>query len=80
MPPISRQLRNTSTGITQVCHIMTPEASDRLEELKARLTADNRGYVVSTSEVIRRAIMYMEFHTRPSKEQYKVESETHHEL
>jgi hypothetical protein len=43
---------------------MTPEATDRLEELKARLTADNRGYVVSTSEVIRRAIMYMECHTR----------------
>jgi hypothetical protein len=64
MPPISRQSLNTTTGSTQVCHIMTPEATDRLEELKARLTADNRGYTVSTSEVIRRAIMYMEFHTR----------------
>ena len=64
MPPISRQSLNTTTGSTQVCHIMTPEATDRLEELKARLTADNRGYVVSTSEVIRRAIMYMECHTR----------------
>jgi len=63
MPP-SRQSLNPTTGSTQVTHIMTPEASDTLEILKARLTEENKGYSVSTSEVIRRAIMYMEFHTR----------------
>ena len=63
MPP-SRQSLNPTTGTTQVTHIMTPEASDMLEVLKARLTEENKGYFVSTSEVIRRSIMYMEFHTR----------------
>jgi len=63
MPP-SRQSLNPTTGTTQVTHILTPEASDTLEILKARLTEENKGYFVSTSEVIRRAIMYMEFHTR----------------
>ena len=63
MPP-SRQSLNPTTGSTQVTHIMTPEASDTLEILKARLTEENKGYFVSTSEVIRRAIMYMELHTR----------------
>jgi Arc/MetJ-type ribon-helix-helix transcriptional regulator len=45
---------------------MTPEAADRLEVLKARLTVENKGYFVSTSEVIRRAIMFMEERTRPT--------------
>jgi len=63
----SRQSLNPTTGSTQVTHIMTPEASDTLEILKARLTEENKGYFVSTSEVIRRAIMYMEFHTRTQR-------------
>jgi len=70
MPP-SRQSLNPTTGSTQVTHIMTPEASDTLEILKARLTEENKGYFVSTSEVIRRAIMYMEINTRPSKAKSK---------
>jgi Arc/MetJ-type ribon-helix-helix transcriptional regulator len=45
---------------------MTPEASDRLEVLKQRLTEENKGYFVSTSEVIRRAICFMEEATRPT--------------
>lgn len=63
----SRQSLNPTTGATQVTHIMTPEASDTLEILKQRLTEENKGYFVSTSEVIRRAIMYMEFHTRTQR-------------
>ena len=70
MPP-SRQSLNPTTGTTQVTHIMTPEASDTLEILKARLTEENKGYFVSTSEVIRRSIMYMEFHTRPNNAKTK---------
>jgi hypothetical protein len=70
MPP-SRQSLNPTTGTTQVTHIMTPEASDTLEILKARLTEENKGYFVSTSEVIRRAIMYMEFHTRSNNAKTK---------
>lgn len=70
MPP-SRQSLNPTTGSTQVTHIMTPEASDTLEILKARLTEENKGYFISTSETIRRAIMYMEFHTRTSKAKSK---------
>ena len=70
MPP-SRQSLNPTTGSTQVTHIMTPEASDTLEVLKARLTEENKGYFVSTSEVIRRAIMYMEFHTRSNNAKTK---------
>jgi hypothetical protein len=70
MPP-SRQSLNPTTGSTQVTHIMTPEASDMLEVLKARLTEENKGYFVSTSEVIRRSIMYMEFHTRPNNAKTK---------
>lgn len=70
MPP-SRQSLNPTTGSTQVTHIMTPEASDTLEILKARLTEENKGYFVSTSEVIRRAIMYMEFHTRTNNAKTK---------
>jgi hypothetical protein len=70
MPP-SRQSLNPTTGTTQVTHIMTPEASDTLEILKARLTEENKGYFVSTSEVIRRAIMYMEFHTRTNNAKTK---------
>lgn len=70
MPP-SRQSLNPTTGSTQVTHILTPEASDTLEILKQRLTEENKGYFVSTSEVIRRAIMYMEFHTRTSKAKTK---------
>jgi hypothetical protein len=70
MPP-SRQSLNPTTGTTQVTHIMTPEASDMLEVLKARLTEENKGYFVSTSEVIRRAIMYMEFHTRSNNAKTK---------
>ena len=70
MPP-SRQSLNPTTGTTQVTHIMTPEASDTLEVLKARLTEENKGYFVSTSEVIRRAIMYMEFHTRTNNAKTK---------
>ena len=70
MPP-SRQSLNPTTGSTQVTHIMTPEASDTLEILKARLTEENKGYFVSTSEVIRRAIMFMELNTRPSKAKTK---------
>ena len=70
MPP-SRQSLNPTTGTTQVTHIMTPEASDTLEILKARLTEENKGYFISTSETIRRAIMYMEFHTRTSKAKSK---------
>jgi hypothetical protein len=70
MPP-SRQSLNPTTGSTQVTHIMTPEASDTLEILKARLTEENKGYFVSTSEVIRRAIMYMEFHTRSNNAKTK---------
>jgi len=70
MPP-SRQSLNPTTGTTQVTHIMTPEASDTLEVLKARLTEENKGYFVSTSEVIRRAIMYMEFHTRSNNAKTK---------
>jgi hypothetical protein len=66
MPP-SRQSLNPTTGATQVTHILTPEASDTLEVLKARLTEENKGYFVSTSEVIRRSIMYMEFHTRTQR-------------
>jgi hypothetical protein len=62
----SRKSLNPTTGTTQVTHIMTPEASDTLEILKQRLTDENKGYFVSTSEVIRRSIMYMEFHTRPN--------------
>jgi Arc/MetJ-type ribon-helix-helix transcriptional regulator len=50
---------------------MTPEASDTLEILKARLTEENKGYFVSTSEVIRRAIMYLEFHTRTNNAKTK---------
>jgi hypothetical protein len=63
MPP-TRQSLNENTGTTQVTHILTPEASDRLDVLKRRLTEQNKGYFVSTSEVIRRAIMFMEEHTR----------------
>jgi hypothetical protein len=70
MPP-SRQALNPTTGSTQVTHILTPEASDTLEILKARLTEENKGYLVSTSEVIRRAIMYMEFHTRTNNAKTK---------
>ena len=70
MPP-SRQSLNPTTGSTQVTHIMTPEASDTLEILKARLTEENKGYFVSTSEVIRRAIMYLEFHTRTNNAKTK---------
>jgi hypothetical protein len=65
MPP-TRQALNENTGTTQVTHILTPEAADRLEVLKHRLTEQNKGYFVSTSEVIRRAIMFMEEHTRPT--------------
>jgi Arc/MetJ-type ribon-helix-helix transcriptional regulator len=50
---------------------MTPEASDTLEILKQRLTEENKGYFVSTSEVIRRSIMYMEFHTRTNNAKTK---------
>jgi hypothetical protein len=70
MPP-SRQSLNPTTGTTQVTHILTPEAADTLEVLKQRLTEENKGYFVSTSEVIRRSIMYMEFHTRTSKAKSK---------
>jgi len=70
MPP-SRQSLNPTTGTTQVTHILTPEASDTLDILKARLTEENKGYFVSTSEVIRRAIMYMEFHTRTNNAKTK---------
>tara|TARA_R110000868_G_scaffold160915_1_gene390752 strand:- start:316 stop:528 length:213 start_codon:yes stop_codon:yes gene_type:complete len=70
MPP-SRQSLNPTTGTTQVTHILTPEAADTLEVLKQRLTEENKGYFVSTSEVIRRSIMYMEFHTRTSKAKTK---------
>lgn len=70
MPP-SRQSLNPTTGTTQVTHILTPEAADTLEVLKARLTEENKGYFISTSETIRRAIMYMEFHTRTSKAKTK---------
>jgi hypothetical protein len=49
-----------------VTHILTPEAADRLEVLKQRLTEENKGYFVSTSEVIRRAICFMEERTRPT--------------
>ena len=70
MPP-SRQSLNPTTGTTQVTHILTPEAADMLEVLKQRLTEENKGYFVSTSEVIRRSIMYMEFHTRTNKAKSK---------
>ena len=70
MPP-SRQSLNPTTGTTQVTHILTPEAADTLEVLKQRLTEENKGYFISTSETIRRAIMYMEFHTRTSKAKSK---------
>ena len=70
MPP-SRQSLNPTTGTTQVTHILTPEAADSLEVLKQRLTEENKGYFVSTSEVIRRSIMYMEFHTRPNNAKTK---------
>lgn len=66
MPP-SRQSLNPTTGTTQVTHILTPEAADMLEVLKQRLTEENKGYSISTSEVIRRSIMYMEFHTRTQR-------------
>jgi hypothetical protein len=65
MPP-TRQALNENTGTTQVTHILTPEAADRLEVLKHRLTEQNKGYFVSTSEVIRRAICFMEEATRPT--------------
>lgn len=65
MPP-TRQSLNQTTGTTQVTHILTPEAADRLEVLKHRLTEQNKGYFISTSETIRRAIMFMEEHTRPT--------------
>ena len=70
MPP-SRQSLNPTTGTTQVTHILTPEAADTLEILKQRLTEENKGYFVSTSEVIRRSIMFMELNTRPSKAKSK---------
>lgn len=70
MPP-SRQALNERTGTTQVTHILTPEAADTLEVLKQRLTEENKGYFVSTSETIRRAIMYMEFHTRSNNAKTK---------
>lgn len=63
----SRQALNPNTGSTQVTHILTPEASDLLAVLKHRMTEQNRGYTVSTSEVIRRCIAYTEMHTRPTK-------------
>lgn len=70
MPP-SRQSLNPTTGTTQVTHILTLEASDSLEVLKQRLTEENKGYFISTSEVIRRSIMFMELNTRPSKTKSK---------
>ncbi|NBW16421.1 MAG: hypothetical protein EBR82_51415 [Caulobacteraceae bacterium] len=61
----TRQSLNPTTGTTQVTHILTPEAADRLDVLKQRLTEQNKGYFVSTSEVIRRAIFHYEEATRP---------------
>jgi hypothetical protein len=66
----NRLIRNTNTGSSQLTIVMTPEASDTLSLLQERLTEMNKGYRISTSEVIRRAIMHLEQSTRAtSKEQ-----------
>lgn len=65
----NRLIRNNNTGSSQLTIVMTPEASDTLTLLQERLTEMNKGYRISTSEVIRRAIMHLEQSTRATKEQ-----------